>query len=171
MVREILALAFLFPFCSLAEEINIPGTSIYFDAPDGFGALSKEMVDVKFPSRNGPRFVIGNERGTTTIAFDVKNISITEDALESQIEGIGEAIGRGVPGHISIAREIRSIGGRKWAYFEMASTAVDADIHNIVLMGVDDGRLVIMNFNSTKSDFSAVEPVLRASVNSLRVRE
>jgi hypothetical protein len=47
--------------------------------------------------------------------------------------------------------------------------AFDADIHNIIIMGAWQGKMVVFNFNATKADFAELESVLKASMNSILV--
>lgn len=172
MIRSIFLLSIIaFSMNVMAGEIQIPGTTVWFVAPDGFSKLDQEEIDVKFPSKTAPRHAIGNERRTTTVAYDVRDVEITDEALERQIDDIDQMFGRAIPGFESIDRGMRTLNGKKWAYFEMKSNALDADIHNIVLMTAHQGRMVVLNFNSTKSEFVAIEPLLRASISTLHLRE
>ena len=171
MVRCVL-LAFLIVMQSaVAKDLQIPDTNLWFTAPEGFTELTREEIDVKFRSNAAPRYVIGNERRTTTVAYDVRSVAVTDEILEAQLDQIGESFGRVIPGFVSIRRTMQVLNGRKWAYFEMKSNAVDADIHNIVLMSAYEGRMVVLNFNSTKADFERMESILRTSIASLGSRE
>ncbi len=152
-----------------ATDATLPGTSIRFDVPEGFTQLTQDEIDVKFPSKNGPRYVLGNARRTTTVAYDVKNVAITEEALRDQLDSIGEAMGRVIPGFVLIHRDIREINGVRWAYFEMGSSAIDAAIHNIVLMTPYEGGMLVFNFNATQRDFESLEPTLRRAIASIRI--
>lgn len=146
---------------------QVPTTGMTFTIPAGFTALGPDEIAAKFPSRNAPRHVVGNERRTTTIAYDVRDVATTDEQLEAQLEGIVRASARGVPGFELIDQGMREINQRRWAYMEFRSTAVDADIRNILLMCAHDGRLVVLNFNATESDFTTLEPMLRTSIASL----
>lgn len=164
-----LAFALLLSSPLPAAEVVLPGTSVRFEAPEGFTSLEQDEIDLKFPSKTAPRYVVGNERRTTTVAFDLKPVSITAEALEAQIDAIGESMGRVIPGFVSIRREMMSINGVAWAYFEMGSSGVDTDIHNIVLMTPYEGQMVMFNFNATRTDFETLEKTLRRSVASIRI--
>ena len=154
-----------------AGEVRIPDTQIWFKPPPGFTTLSQDELDIKFPSKTAPRYAVGNERRTTTIAFDVRDVAVTTALLAAQVDVIGDSMGRAIPGFVSIDRGMRTLNDQHWAFFEMTSTALDADIHNMVLMAAHGGRMVVLNFNSTKADFVDLEPLLRQSIESLKVRE
>ena len=170
MLRSLLLLVtFLASSTLMAADFTVPGTSVQFEAPEGFTPLEQHEVDIKFPSKSAPRHVLGNKRRTTTIAYDLKTVPITAEVLESQLDAIGESMGRVIPGFVSIRREIRAINGVHWGYFEMGSSAVDTDIHNIVLMLPYEGQMVVFNSNATKADFEVLEVKLRSSIASIRV--
>ena len=156
---------------ALAERVRIPETTVSFEQPAGFTELSQAEIDVKFPSKKGPAFVIGNERRTTTVAYDVKPVALQDKDLLGSLDGLGEMMKRGIPGLVWKKRELIELDGQKWIYMEMTSTALDTDIYNIFLMTPYSGKMLVFNFNSTKEDFPNLEAALRASVASIRVRE
>jgi hypothetical protein len=155
---------------SSAETIVIPGTGITFDPPPGFTPLTQAEIDLKFPNKKGPQFAYGNDRRSTTVAYKVDgNLAITAHELREGLGPIGDSMARVVPGAIWIERKMINLGGADWAYFELTSNAIDTDIHNILLMGVWDGKLVVFNFNATKSDFVQLESALKTSLSSIKV--
>lgn len=168
MFRSIL-IAFL--VCSAltahASTIRLESTSVEFTAPDGFTELSIKEIQAKFPSRTGPDSALGNERRTTTIAYGVRNVAVTDAILEEQLKQISVSSSRGVPGFKLVEQGMRTINNHSWAYMEFRSTAIDTDIRNILLMSAYYGRMIVINFNSTESDFEALEPQLRKSIASL----
>ena len=156
---------------AVAERVRIPETSVSFEPPTGFTELSQAEIDVKFPSKKGPAFVIGNERRTTTVAYDVKPLALQEKDLQGTLDGFDEMLKRGIPGLVWKERKLLELDGQKWIYLEMTSTALDTDIYNILLMTPYSGKTLVFNFNSTKEDFPKLEAVLRASVASIRFRK
>jgi len=66
-----------------------------------------------------------------------------------------------------VASDVRRIGRRDWAYVEFTMAAADLDIHNIVLLSVHEGRILLFNFNSTVKEFPLVERALRASMATI----
>jgi hypothetical protein len=69
-----------------------------------------------------------------------------------------------------VANDVRRVGARDFAYLEFTAAAADQDIHNIVLLSVFDGRLLMFNFNSTVVEFPSVEKALRASIASITTK-
>ena len=154
---------------SLAEPIRVVDSPVTFEAPPGFGPVPQALIDVKWPSKRAPRFVVGNERATTTVAYDLKPHKIPDAQLPEVKTAFTGMMERVVPGIRWISNEVIELAGQRWIFMEMTSNAVDTDIHNIMLItGVND-QMLVFNFNSTKEEFPKVESALRASMRSIRM--
>ena len=154
-----------------AATITIPGSSVSFEVPDEFTPLSKDEIDKKWLRARPPSFAVGNERRTTTIAYDVRNQSVPEDQLEAGLQVFERLFDRLIAGIVWKKKEIAVIGGRRWIYLEMTSNAIDTDIYNILLCTPYEGKLVLFNFNSTKEDFPKYEESLRKSLGTVSVTQ
>ncbi len=151
------------------DRIQVEGTKVSFVAPSGFKPVAKDIVATKWPKNQAPRFVIGNESATTTIAYDLKPNKVSPDKFAELQAVFKKVMGQSVPGIDWKKNEVIEIAGKKWIYMEMTSAAVDTNIYNIMLISDWDGKMLIFNFNSTKEDFQKYEKELRASVQSMRV--
>lgn len=152
-----------------AGVVEVDGTGITFVAPDEFEPLSQEYIDLKWPSKNAPRFVIGNERASTTIADDVKPQDLSNADLDEVRAAFEQTFNRIIPGIQWKENSIIEHEGRSWIYLEMTSNAIDTDIYNIMMVTGVGQKMVIFNFNSTKEDFPMYEKVLRQSLESIRL--
>jgi hypothetical protein len=168
---RLLALVFAFSIAVgvSAEPVSL-GDSVTFDPPTGFTPLSADEIAFKYPSARAPRFVVGNKRRSTTIAYDLKPDAIPPDKLEEVSQSLQQTLQRLIPGLIWKERKIIELSGRKWIYLELMSNAVDTDIHNIMLVTPFQGQMLLFNFNSTKEEFPKVEKALRRSLQSISAR-
>lgn len=151
-----------------ADLVRIDRGKITFEVPAGFNQLPQDVVDRKWPAKQAPRFVVGTEGGTTTIDYDLKPYQLPADKLPEVRKSFTKQFERVVPGIVWKRNEIVQLAGRKWICFEMTSTAVDTDIHNMTLMTGFEGQMLVFNFNSTREAFPRVEKALRKSMNSIR---
>jgi hypothetical protein len=140
---------------------------ISFIAPAGFTPLTAEDLQAKFPVAGAPRNAVGNERRTTTIAYDLLDQRAPPNDLEGARTAFVGAYEQSLRGLKWVATDVRRIGPREWVYLEFVASAADQDIHNIVLMSEYDGRILLFNFNSTVKEFPEVEEALRASIASI----
>lgn len=163
------SLALAFP--ARAEQFSIPGSGVTFDAPEGFTSLSKDEIGIKFPKTSPPGLVVGNERRTTTIAYDLKPQFVPIEKLSEAKISTEKLMERMSPGIVWKERKIIEFQGQPWIYFEMTSHAVDTDIHNIMLATPWKGKLLIFNFNSTREEFPKLESRLKKSIQTIRLNE
>jgi len=131
--------------------------------------LPQEIIDIKWPSKHAPKYVVGNLRATTTIAYDLKLHDLTGiplNSLKTSFEGVFNRI---IPGIQWIKNEIIEKSGQQWIYLELTSNAIDADVHNIILITIFKKQMLVFNFNSTREDFPKYEKELRESIKSIRL--
>ena len=152
---------------SPSARITFADGQLSFVAPPGFTPLTAEEIAQKFPRGNPPRNVLGNSRRTTTIAYDLLDQRAPSNDLEAARKtfvGIYEQTFRGLKW---VATDRRPVGALQTAYFEFTAPAADQEIHNVVLVSVYSGRVLMFNFNSTVTEFSQVEPSLRKAMASI----
>ncbi len=154
---------------SIAKEFSISDSGISFVAPDEFQPLSQDLIDIKWPQKRAPKWVVGNESGSTTIAYDIKPNDISAARMPELMNYFKTTFDRVIPGIEWKKREIIELSGKTWVYLEMTSNAINADIYNIMLLTSYGKEMLIFNFNSTKEDFPKYESALRASVQTIQL--
>ncbi len=157
-------------YASWAERLTLPETTVSFEAPTGFTALSDDEIKAKYPSNRAPRFVRGNASRGTTIAYEIRPNAIPDSALENAMGAFEQVFTRIIPGIVWKRREIVQRAGQRWIELEATSNAIDTDIHNLMLITPYDGKLLTFNFNSTKEQFPKFERELRTSIDSIRLK-
>ena len=156
-------------FALAAKEVSVSDTGISFVSPDEFQPLSQEIIDVKWPQKGAPKWVVGNESASTTIAYDLKPNDISAAPLPDIMNYFKNTFDRIIPGIEWKNREIIELSGKQWVYLEMTSNAIDTDIYNIMLLTSYGKEMLIFNFNSTKEDFTKYETKLRASIQTIQL--
>ncbi|MGH1350572.1 MAG: hypothetical protein ACRBBN_07170 [Methyloligellaceae bacterium] len=171
-MKTVLSAVVLLLFAGIAcqaEPIQIEKTGITFEAPKGFKPLSKSIMALKWRRGNPPKFAVGNEKATTTVAYDLKPHAIPQDKMDEIKTSFTKLFGRLIPGIKWIEQKVIEKEGQKWLFLELTSNAVDTDIHNIMLITGYKDKMLIFNFNSTKQDFPVYEKELRKSISSIRL--
>ncbi|MEM8779317.1 MAG: hypothetical protein AAGF26_10690 [Cyanobacteria bacterium P01_G01_bin.49] len=173
MKKYALPVAIFFSMISLvsAKEVSLDNGNITFDAPENFEPIPQEIIEIKYPLSQRPRYVVGNESASTTIAYDLKPHNIPQDEIDEALEAFSQMFPKIIPGLQWKEIKIIELSGRKWGYMEMTSTAIDTDIYNIMLFTGYDNQMLIFNFNSTREDFSKYEQPLRNSLKSIRIKQ
>lgn len=160
-------LALFFTPALLGSEIKIPNSSITFTVPKGFQPFSKEIIEAKWPARRAPEWVIGSESTSTSIAFGLRPNDISNTPLDKLRDYLKQTMSRIGPGVVWLRAEIIDINGKDWVYLEFTSNAINADIHNIMLVSSHREKMAMFNFNSTKEEFSKYEDALKESIDSI----
>ena len=156
-------------FASSANEISISDTGITFISPDEFQEIRQDIIDIKWPQKAAPKWVVGNATASTTIAYDLKPNDISAAPLPDLMDYFKNTFDRIIPGIEWKKREIVEISGKKWIYLEMTSNAINADIYNIMLVTSYGKEMLLFNFNSTKEDFPRYEAQLRESMQTIQL--
>ncbi|MCA0244719.1 MAG: hypothetical protein LCI02_28260 [Proteobacteria bacterium] len=174
MLNRLIAL--LLPLClalaAHAAEVVTPDSIVSFTVPDEFTTFSSDEIKQKWPtSASPPSFAVGNPKRSTSIAYDLKANPLRAENLDQALKAFEAVFSRIVPGIVWKRREMVELAGRKWVMMELTSNAIDSDIYNIMLITSFRGRMLTLNFNSTKRDFEQMEPALRRSVASLKVND
>lgn len=154
---------------AFADPVKVGDSEVTFTPPPGFKPVPQEIIDVKWPSNRAPQFAVGNEGAATTVAYDLKDHDIPQDKLDEARKEFAQMFPRLIPGLEWKKNELIELSGQKWVCFEMTSSAVDTDIHNIMLFTGFKGKMLIFNFNSTKEQFPKYEKELRESLNSIKL--
>ncbi len=164
-----LLLAPLLASSAWSASFSIPGAGVSFEAPEGFTELTADEIRQKWISGTPPKFAVGNERRTTTIAYDLKPHKVQASQIGEVKTFFEKTFERIIPGLAWQRREMIEHGGQTWVLFEMTSNAIDTDIHNLMLFTPYREQLLIFNFNSTRQEFPALEAALRRSLLTIRL--
>lgn len=160
---------------SQAETISLESGAIIFQVPDNFTPLTVNEIQAKYPSIRAPRLVVGNANRTVTVAYDTKPSGVPpEKMVDSELpeaqKAFAHTFSRVVPGIRWIKNEIITLNGKKFIYLELTSNAIDQDIHNIILITFFREKIFLVNFNSTKTEFNTMGPILKKCANSVVVK-
>ena len=163
-------LLFLLALTARAGDVVTPDSAVTITVPDDFTSLSADEIKQKWPtSASPPSYVVGNRSRSTSIAYDLKANPLKPEDLPKAMKAFEAVFNRIIPGISWKRRELTEIAGREWVMLELTSSAVDTDVYNIMLITSFRGRMLALNFNSTKQDFAQMESVLRRSVASVKL--
>lgn len=159
----------IFSFPVSAQIITIPNTDVTFVPPSGFKPIPEAIKKVKWPMNTAPRFAVGNESASTTVAYDIKNQKATQEDLSLIKETLVKVFDRVIPQIQWKHNTIITHAGQKWIFLELTSAAVDTDVHNILLMTNYKDRIIVMTFNSTRQEYPRYKDALYQSIGSIKI--
>jgi len=168
--RHLIAVAITLLFISFsAFAVEFKDAGISFEPPEGFTELTKDMLKIKFPGANRPKFVYGNEDFSVTVAVTPSDKKASKENLKEILKAMEKTYPRVVPNLVWVKKEVTEFNGQTWLHLELTSTAIDTDIHNNIYMTSHRGKLVAFNFNATKEMYKQYKTQLEQSFNSIKL--
>ena len=153
---------------SAVKAFTFPETHISIEPPKELREMSQDFIDYKW--RNGSvQWAFGNDTGATTIGIGLTQYDISEIALSELLNQYKDSFSRMIPGIKWIDSKVIELSGAEWLYLELQSNAIDANIHNIMLLTSYGKQQLILNFNSTTEEFDKYQSDLRASIQSIEI--
>ena len=138
--------------------------------PKHFTIMSRELMEMKYPSEKRPAFVYTDASGSINIALsltqnkaDQKNITAYKDSFVKTFRNLyptADWKGEGV----------KDIKGRKVGYLELVTPAIDTDIYNLMFFTDLNGQLLLCTFNCTKENLGEWQATAHEIMNSLKIK-
>lgn len=166
--RAALLLAVLLAPSALAARVTVPGTTVSFEAPEGWAALDRKLVAVKYARGQAPRDVLGTKNGVVTIAYELRDTPVPEDRLAELLPAFVQAFGKQFPTLKWYRKGLVTRGGLSWVELEFETPGLDDRIYNRMLLTSYRGKLLVLNANSTAKALAAHKARLDRALNSVR---
>lgn len=154
-----------------AKTHSLDEGKISFVANDEFQAFSQEIIDIKYPSKRAPKFVIGTKSTKTSIGFDIKNNKIEEADLDDFRKGMSDSFSKIIPGIVWIKNEMITLNNKKFILFNFQSNAIDTQINNTMLVTNYNDNMLIFNFNSTVDEYPIYKKEFDTIIYSIKIEE
>ncbi len=168
--KHLIAVVIILLFISFSTfAVEFRGAGISFEPPEGFTELTDDLLKIKFPGANRPKFVYGNEDFSVTVTVTPSGKKASKVNLKEILKAMEKAYSRIIPNLVWIKKEVAEFNDQTWLHLELTSTAIDADIHNNVYMTTHRGKLVAFNFNATKEMYKQYKTQLEQSFNSIKL--
>ncbi|WP_020588772.1 hypothetical protein [Desulfobacter curvatus] len=122
---------------------------VTFEAPKELSPMSKEMLELKYPSSRRPTEVLSDSTGGVSLAFNhLKSAATNEQVIEVH-KNMSKAFHNMYPSASWFRDEVITKNGKNIMVLELITPAMNTKIHNIMYgLSVDD-RLLLVAFNTT----------------------
>lgn len=155
----------------IAKTHTLDEGKISFETSDEFQPFSQEIIDIKYPSKRAPKYVIGTKSTKTSIGFDIKDNQIEEVNLEDARKAMSETFSKIIPGINWIKNELITVNGKKFILFNFESNAIDTKINNTMLVTNYNGKMLLFNFNSTIDEYPKYNKTFDQIIESIKIEE
>ena len=152
------------------EKKSILNNKVEILVPKGFEIMSEEMMKAKYPSERRPTLIFTDKEGTINLAFNHITSKASQEQLEMYKENFVSTFKILYPSAEWKSTGIKEINGRKVAYLELITTAVDTEVYNLLFFTDVDGRLLLCTFNCVKRSQAEWTKSAHQIMNSLVIR-
>ncbi len=150
-----------------ANDFTFSQAGVRISTPSGMELLSRKDIELLYPPTRGPGFVIGNAARTVTVTYDMKDRDISGLDLSQALTTFSSVFERRVPALAWKYRKVIDLEKQKWLQLEFTSRAMGVDYYNIMLITPIKNQMLVLNLNSTVTDFPTAEPLLRGVIKSI----
>lgn len=157
-----LAASFVF-----AASVPVADTGLVFEPPADFKPLTKEITAAKWPSGKSPQFVVGTDRGVTTVAYDIQDKPFPLDRISAAQAGFSKLFTKMIPKIVWKKNEAITLAGQPWLFLEITSEDPASDVYSIIIFTEIKGKTLAFSINSTRAEFPKYEKAIRDSISSI----
>ncbi|MCG8609027.1 MAG: hypothetical protein MI864_00700 [Pseudomonadales bacterium] len=172
-MRALLLLVFTFiSALSNGEElikVNALAGKVSILAPSGFGPMSQDILEMKYPSDRRPSEVLSDSTGGVTLAFNHTNNPMKPSQVKEAHTSISSMFHNMFPSAEWIRDEVIEQNGNVFMVMELITPAIDTEIHNIMYGTSVDGRFLLASFNTTVEQSKEWLPIGKKIMSSLSV--
>jgi len=172
-MRILFLLVFVFisthSFGENLAKINALQGKVSILAPTGFGPMSQNLLEMKYPSGGRPSDVLSDSTGGVTLAFNHTNNPMTPSQVKEAHGSISGMFHNTYPSAKWLRDEIVEQNGSVFMVLELITPAMDTEIHNIIYGTSVDGRFLMAAFNTTIQQSKEWLPIGKKIMSSLSV--
>lgn len=158
----------LLTMAAWANPVQVLEGKLSLDVPTNFVELTTADIARKFPPARPPKVAFANNREqmTVTIAVTLSNSTVKPEELHQ----FGQFLKNSLAARGKVESDgIIDIAGRQWFRMVMQTQAVDQPIRNEFLVTPMGSQVVMLNFNSTLSDYPQYQKALEQTAQSLKL--
>jgi len=138
--------------------------------PEGFKAMSSEILNVKYPSSHRPTEVLSDTTGGVTLAFNYTANQVAPSQVKAAHKSMSKMFHNLYPSATWIRDEVIEQNGQAYMVMELITPAMDTQIHNIIYGTSVDNRFLLAAFNTTVEQSDKWLPLGKKIMSSLSVK-
>ena len=164
----------LFPLFSFSQgkfdKINLLENKVEILAPKELSKMTDQMWSLKYQKRERPILVLTDENGEVNLIADMTKQPAAENQLASFKDFQIAQLKKSRPDLKVLEDGVKTINGKKVAYFKFLSQAIDQKVFNYYFFTLVDGKILLFTFNCIEKLQTTWEKSADEIVASLRTK-
>ena len=150
-IRLLFSLIIIVPLFALsqsnADTISILDNKAKIVVPAELSKMSDEMFAIKYGNKSRPVLVLSDEEGEINFMADMTRQQALESELSSYKDFRIEQLKKSRSDLEIVEQGVKTVNGKKVAYFKFLSQAVDQKVFNYYFFTLVDGKVLLFVFN------------------------
>ena len=146
------------------ELCNFEDGRFYLKVPKSFSQMDADMIALKYPNGEPPKYVFTNEETTINVAVGVSDAALEDSQVQQFVDYMEQGLSQSQQG---LDTNVYEKSGRTVGELRFVSEAADTDIYNHMLVFSDGGQQRVVTFNCTVENQEEWQPVGSFIVQSL----
>ena len=157
-------------FAEELTEISALNGKVSILAPQDFGVMPSDILEIKYPASRRPTEVLSDNTGGVTLAFNYTANPMKPSQVKVAHKSISKMFHNLYPSATWIRDEVIEQNGHTFMVMELITPAIDTKIHNIMYGTSVDNRFLLAAFNTTIEQSDKWLPVGKKIMESLSVK-
>jgi hypothetical protein len=162
----------LIPFFSFSQAkpdtVSFLSGKVNILAPKELKPMSEQMWTLKYEKRTRPVLVLSDEDGEVNLIADMTQQPASESQLASFKDFQIQQLKSKRPGLEFLSDGVKTIHGKKVAFFKFVSQAIDQKVFNYYFITLVNGKILLCSFNCIEKLQQKWEPIADQIVASLK---
>ena len=160
----------IFGQTKLDQKISLLDNKVELFAPNSLTKMSDEIWSLKYKKRERPILVLSDDNGEVNLIADLTQQQSSASQLQEFNNQQIDMIKKRRPDVKFLSDGIKTIDGKKIAYFKFISQAIDQKIFNYYFFTIIDGKILLFTFNCTEKLKGTWEKTADEIVASLKTK-
>lgn len=154
-----------------AATAKLPNLPLSVETSDTLLTLTPAAIQKIYPAQSRPEAVFLTNDKKVTMGFEWRQTSLNPSEVSGLVSQFPAVIKAQVPGLKTLSPKLLTIQGIPWAQFVYTLTGKNGDLRREMLVTSANGRMLILNVDSSMKDYSANDIAVRTFVNGIKVSQ
>ena len=152
-----------------AATAQLPNLPLSVETSDTLLKLTPEAIQKIYPAQSRPEAVFLTGDRKVTMGFEWRQTALKPAEVSGLVGQFPAVIKAQVAGLKTLTPKLLTIQGTPWAQFVYTLAGKSGDLRREMLITSVQGRMLILNVDSSLKDYSANDVAVRTFVNGVKV--
>ncbi len=154
-----------------AATAQLPNLPLSVETSDTLLTLTSTAIQKIYPAQSRPEAVFLTNDKKVTMGFEWRQTALKPGEVGGLVSQFPAVIKAQVAGLKTLTPKLLTIQGTPWAQFIYTLAGKNGDLRREMLVTSAQGRMLILNVDSSMKDYAANDLAVRTFVNGVKVSQ